>query len=101
MKNKGRDITTQWQRGNVFSNASGRRRVTVGPSGRVRPHLIGDLSPEEAELAAARPWFNGGTTGKRGRYMNMQGTNWQRTGQALNSGTNWQDVNSNACGACA
>ena len=36
-----------------------------------------------------------------GPMMNASGTDWQRNGQALNSGTNWQDVNLNACGACA
>ena len=28
----------------------------------------------------------------------MRGTDWQRQGQALSSGTDWQDVNLNACG---
>lgn len=31
-------------------------------------------------------------------FMNMQGTDWQRTGQALNTGTGWQDVNTNFIG---
>jgi hypothetical protein len=101
---KGRDITTDWQKGNVFSNASGGRRLKVGPSGRVRNTIVGltgNLTPEEANAQANRGWFNG-TTGKySGRYVGMNGTNWQRNGQALNSGTNWQDVNLNACGACA
>lgn len=33
-------------------------------------------------------------------YSNMRGTDWQRQGQALASGTDWQDVNLNACGSC-
>ena len=95
---KGRDTTTPWQQRGVFSNASGRRRVTVGPSGYVRP--AGDLTPEEA-AEMARLSFNtvpGG--GKRGRYYGMSGTDWQMKGQALNSGTDWQDANMNACGSC-
>jgi hypothetical protein len=98
-QNKGRDTTTSWQRANVFSNASGRRRVTEGPSGRVRP--AGDLTPQEASYMSRFSFNTVPGSGKRGRYANMQGTDWQRSGQALNSGTNWQDVNSNACGACA
>jgi len=97
---KGRDTTTNWQRGNVFANASGRRRLREGPSGYVRP--AGDLTPEEAAKVAAAPWLtHTGGGGKYGRYIPMSGTEWQMRGQALNSGTKWQDDNMNACGACA
>ena len=103
-QNSGRTNETNWQHGNVFSNAAGGRRLKVGPSGRVRntaDGLAGDLTPGEAQAQASRGWFNG-TTGKySGRYVGMNGTDWQRNGQALSSGTNWQDVNLNACGSCA
>ena len=31
-------------------------------------------------------------------WSNMQGTNWQQSGQALNTGTDWQDASMNATG---
>jgi hypothetical protein len=39
-----------------------------------------------------------GLTSSFSGYSNMRGTDWQRQGQALSSGTDWQDVNLNACG---
>ena len=39
-----------------------------------------------------------GPTSSFSGYSNMRGTDWQRQGQALSSGTDWQDVNLNACG---
>ena len=43
---------------------------------------------------------SGRTMGAASGYSNARGTDWQRSGQALSSGTDWQDVNLNACGGC-
>ena len=111
-QNSGRDTTTSWQRGNVFANASGNKEWLQAMHGRGARGVVSrdgeikystDLSRDEARVMARKPWgSHAGGTGKRGRYLNMQGTDWQRTGQALNTGTEWQDVNMNAsgCGSC-
>lgn len=93
-QNSGRDKTTSWQRGNVFSNAAGdhpSKWMVYARSGKrqmypVHPPLY------EARFSDKRPdWMK--NRAARGRYMNQAG-NLQ--------GTAWQTTNmSNACGSCA
>ena len=112
----GRNRETMWQEGGVFENASGdqtfedrvdRQKMQEIASrmasrrGAPIPWLTHGGGGKRGRMAPI-PWLTHGGGGKRGRYMNMQGTQWQQTGQALNTGTNWQDASMNAsgCGSC-
>ena len=95
----GRNRETMWQEGGVFENASGDQTF----EDRVDRQKMQEIASRMASRRGAPiPWLTHGGGGKRGRYMNMQGTQWQQTGQALNTGTNWQDASMNAagCGSC-
>ena len=123
----GRNRETMWQEGGVFENASGRGRKPYSWSDVIRPRgeskrpyswssVINPRTGMDARVT--KGWSDiinprtGMKTGRRGwsdiinprdtGYRNMQGTDWQRSGQALSSGTNWQDASMNAsgCGSC-
>lgn len=105
----GRDKTTSWQRGNVFSNASGRRRTPIHPPLYESRKAMTPIHPPLYESRKAMTPIHPPLYEARSRRMDNDIPNSYYRGRRFSGangetwlqGTDWQTSNmSNACGSC-